>query len=183
MTLKRRVKNKFRWIKITDLPLLFGLVITWMMLWQEVSLMSVTSGIVVAEAVVGLFYLPPIGLAGRFNPFWAALYLGYFLWNLVLGALEVAWAAVRPDKQPTPAIIAVQLKSRSDFILTMTGLTISLIPGSLIVDIDRFESVIYLHALNAKTLQRQHRLKREVHKIERLLVNTIGSAQDLRSLR
>ncbi|WP_167142586.1 Na+/H+ antiporter subunit E [Canibacter zhoujuaniae] len=170
-------------IRVHELPLIFGLVVVWMMLWQEVTPMSFVSGIAVAILVTRVFYLPPVELAGRFNIFAALQYFIYFLWELVLGSLQVAWHAVNPFKRVSPAVVEVRLRTRSDFILTMTGLTISLIPGSLIVDVDRFNSVLYLHMLHGPEEKQRDKLRRDVHKIERLLVNAIGSRSDMEDCR
>ena len=169
-------------VRLHELPLLVGLVVLWMMLWHEVSLLSIVSGIVVAIVVTRLFYLPPVEVAGRFNVWYVLVYLGYFLWHLFLASWQVAWLAVRPAPPPKTSIIAVELRTRSDFILTMVGLTNSLIPGSLVAEVDRFSSVLYLHVLNTPTQREITRMRREVHRIERLLVRAVGSRDEMRRI-
>lgn len=166
-------------LRLYELPLLIWLVALWMMLWQEISPLSFLSGLVVAFAVTRIFFLPPVELAGRFNPFAALKYLLFFLFELMLGSLQVAWLALNPWKKAQPAVVAVQLHTHSDFILTMTSLTLSLIPGSLIADIDRFGSVIYVHALHAPTAKEQQALRCDALRIERLLVAAIGTRAEL----
>ncbi|UOQ58328.1 Na+/H+ antiporter subunit E [Leucobacter allii] len=169
-------------VRLYELPLLFGLVVLWMMLWQEVSPLSAVSGFVVAFFVMRLFYLPPVALAGRFNAWWALRYLGYFFWHLARASWEVAWLAVRPGPPPATSIIAVRLTTRSDFILTMVGLTNSLIPGSLVAEVDRFESTLYLHVLNTPTQRELTKMRREVRTIERLLVYAVGSKAEMQAV-
>jgi multicomponent Na+:H+ antiporter subunit E len=65
----------------------------------------------------------------------------------------------------------------------MVGLTISLIPGSLVAEVDRFSSILYLHVLNTPTQREITSMRREVRRIERLLVLTVGSKQEIRGLR
>jgi multisubunit Na+/H+ antiporter MnhF subunit len=90
-----RAARRAEWgVRLHELPLLVGLVLLWTMLWHEVSLLSVVSGIVVAVVVMRVFYLPPVELAGRFNVWYALLYLGYFLWHLALASWQVAWLPV-----------------------------------------------------------------------------------------
>jgi multicomponent Na+:H+ antiporter subunit E len=179
-----RAARRAEWgVRLHELPLLVGLVLLWTMLWHEVSLLSVVSGIVVAVVVMRVFYLPPVELAGRFNVWYALLYLGYFLWHLALASWQVAWLAVRPGPPPPCSIIAVRLRTRSDFILTMVGLTTSLIPGSLVAEVDRFRSVLYLHVLNTPTQKEITAMRRDAHRIERLLVMSVGSPEEMRALR
>lgn len=173
---ERRIERKLR---IFELPLLIGLVLTWMALWREVSLLSLVSGIVVSAVITRVFYLPPVELAGRFNPWFALRYIAYFLKNLTVASFQVAWFAVRPKPTPKCSIIAVQLCTQSDFILTMTGLTISLIPGSFIIDVDRDSSILYLHVLNTPTYVEIENMRDEVRHIEMLLIRTVGSAEEV----
>lgn len=179
-----RAARRAEWgVRLHELPLILGLVTLWMMLWHEISLLSLVSGIVVAIVVMRMFYLPPVELAGRFNPWYALRYLAYFFWNLAVASWQVAWLAVRPGPPPPTSIIAVKLRTRSDFLLTMVGLTISLIPGSLVADVDRFESTLYLHVLNTPTQREITRMRRDVRHIERLLILTFGSKQEIGALK
>lgn len=180
---KGRERSFEKIVRLHELPLLIGLVVLWTALWHEVSLLSVLSGVVVAILAMRIFYLPPVELAGRFNPWWALRYLGYFFWHLAVASCQVAWLAVRPGPPPKTAIIGVQLRTRSDFILTMVGLTISLIPGSLVAEVDRFGSILYLHVLNTPTQREITRMRREVARIEELLIRTVGSREELETLR
>ncbi|XPP25407.1 MAG: Na+/H+ antiporter subunit E [Leucobacter sp.] len=166
-----------------ELPLLIGLVLTWMALWHEVSWMSLVSGVLISILAMRLFYLPPVELAGRFNPWWALRYLVYFLWHLAVASVQVAWLAVRPGPPPRTAIIAVRLRTRSDFILTMVALTVSLIPGSLVAEVDRFGSILYLHVLNTPTQKEITRARRQSSRIEQLLIRAVGSRAEVEALR
>ena len=179
----REARRREFGVRLHELPLLIGLIVLWMMLWHEISLLSALSGLIVAVLVMRLFYLPPVDLAGRFNPWHAFRYLVYFIWHLAKASWGVAWLAVRPGPPPKTAIIAVKLSTRSDFIMTMVGLTNSLIPGSLVAEVDRFESTLYLHVLNTPTQRELTRMRRDVHTIERLLVQAVGSKQEVEALR
>lgn len=175
----RRLERLFR---LHELPLLIGLIVLWMALWREVSWMSLLSGMLVSFIATRLFYLPPVDLAGRFNVWYALRYLEYFVRHLSIASFQVAWLAVRPGPPPKTAIIAVRLRTHSDFILTLTGLTISLIPGSLVVEVDRYESTLYLHVLNTPTQKEIRKMRAEVAKIEELLIRSIGSRAELEAL-
>lgn len=175
----RRVERRFR---VYELPLLLGLVVLWMMLWGEISWMSFGSGILIALLATRLYYLPPVELAGRFNVWWAIRYLWYFFTHLSLASLQVAWQALGPGPRPVPAVIEVRLRTRSDFILTMTSLTLSLIPGSLVAEVDRFGSTLYLHVLHAPTHEAIERVRWDAHHVEELLIRTIGSREEVGKL-
>ncbi|WP_058593380.1 Na+/H+ antiporter subunit E [Leucobacter chromiiresistens] len=178
----REARRREFGVRLHELPLVVGLVVLWMMLWHEVSALSVLSGLVIAVFVMRLFYLPPVELAGRLNVWWTLKYLGYFFWHLARASWGVAWLAVRPGPPPATSIIAVRLHTRSDFIMTMVALTNSLIPGSLVAEIDRFRSTLYLHVLNTPTQRELTQMRRAVYTIERLLLRAVGSKQEMRAL-
>lgn len=176
----RKIERRLR---MHELPLLIGLVLLWMMLWREFSPMSLVSGVLLAIVVTRVFYLPPVELAGRFNVWYALRYLGFFFSQLTVASFQVAWLAVRPGPPPMSSVIAVRLRTRSDFILTVTGLTISLIPGSLVAEVDRFGSTLYLHVLNTPTQKQLTKMRRDVLLIERLLILSIGSRAEMAAIR
>ncbi|MGD9607058.1 MAG: Na+/H+ antiporter subunit E [Leucobacter sp.] len=176
----RRIEPVLRW---HELPLLIGLVLMWMALWHEVSWLTLLSGLFVSVLAMRLFYLPPVELAGRFNAWWAARYVGFFLWHLAVASFQVAWLAVRPGPVPRTSIIAVRLRTHSDFILTMVGLTVSLIPGSLVAEVDRYGSILYLHVLNTPTQKQIRAMRKQARRIEVLLIRAVGSRQELEALR
>ena len=176
----RRIEPVLRW---HELPLLIGLVLMWMALWHEVSWLTLLSGLFVSVLAMRLFYLPPVELAGRFNVWWAARYVGFFLWHLAVASFQVAWLAVRPGPVPRTSSIAVRLRTHSDFILTMVGLTVSLIPGSLVAEVDRYGSVLYLHVLNTPTQKQIRAMRKQARRIEVLLIRAVGSRQELEALR
>lgn len=183
---KREVRRERRagsLLRLHELPLLIGLLLTWMLLWREFSWLSLVSGVVVSIIAMRLFYLPPVVLAGRFNVWWALRYLGYFLWHLALASVQVAWLAIKPGPPPRTAIIAARLRTRSDFVLTLVALTISLIPGSLVVEVDRFGSTLYLHVLNTPTQREIRLIRAQIARIERLLVRTLGSRAEVEAMK
>ena len=166
-----------------QLPLIIALILLWMILWGTLSWLSLISGIIVAFVITRVFYLPPVDLAGRFNAWWAFRYLTYFLWHLAVASVQVTWLAVRRGPSPRTAILEVPLRTRSDFILTMVGLTVSLIPGSLVAEVDRFGSVLYLHVLNTPTEKEIQSMRRQAARIEELLIRAVGSREELEGLR
>lgn len=174
----RRIERR---IRRYELPLVIGLVITWMALWREVSPLSLVSGLVVAIVVMRIFYLPPVELAGRFNVLWSIRYLVFFFWNVAVASVHVAWIALRPKPVPNCAIIRVQLRTQSDFILTLVSLTISLIPGSFPVEVDREQRILYLHVLDTPDDAAVAKMHRTVAHIETLLIRTLGSSEEVKA--
>lgn len=175
--------RELRWRIWQQLPLLVALVLLWMLLWGQLSLLSLVSGIIVALVVTRVFFLPPVELSGRFNPFWFLLFLLRFLFDLSVASFQVAFQALRPRRLKSNAVVAVDLVTRSDFVMTLTAIVISLIPGSIVIEVDRQDSILYLHAFNIEDAAAAQRLRAKVLDIERSLVRALGSKQDVERTR
>ena len=167
---------------IKQLPLLLVLVVLWMLLWGSLTLLTFLTGVLVAIVVTRVFYLPPVELSGRFHPLWFVVFLLRFALELVKASVIVAAQAVSPKGPGRSSVIGVQLLTRSDFIMTLTAIAISLIPGSIVVEVDRAGGVLYLHVLGASSTEAIDRSRADVLAIEVLLVRALGSRDDLGSL-
>jgi multicomponent Na+:H+ antiporter subunit E len=165
-----------------QMPLLVGLVALWMLLWGELSWLSLFSGILLAIGVTRLFYLPPVVLSGRLNLFWAAVFALRFAGEVVVASVVVAGQAFRPGKLPSNAIIEVPLRSRSDFVMSLTAITISLIPGTLVLEIDRERALLFLHVLGAGDRRGAEKARRSALETEASIIRAIGSRADLKKV-
>ncbi|MFD4421324.1 Na+/H+ antiporter subunit E [Agromyces sp. NPDC058484] len=166
-----------------QLPLLVALVALWIFLWDHVDALTVVTGVLLAVAVTRLLYLPPVLLSGRFNP-WRGLLLGLrMMFDVLVASLQVAFFAVNPWWKPMNAIIAVQLLTRSDLVTTLTAEAISVVPGTVVVDIDRERGLLYLHALGTRTEADLARTHRNVLGTEERIVLAIGTHEQAASVR
>ncbi|ACL41612.1 putative monovalent cation/H+ antiporter subunit E [Pseudarthrobacter chlorophenolicus A6] len=166
-----------------ELPLLVWLVIVWGALWQDFSPGNLLFGALLAIAVARLFYLPPVELSGRFNVRHAIPFALMFLGRVVVASFQILYlAAVRGPKVHN-AVVAVTLRSHQDLIVTATGHVISLIPGSLVVEVDRSTSTLYLHAINISSAEDVENLRNEVRAIEAGLIRIMGTNEELAIVR
>lgn len=170
----RRVTG--RWT--TGPPLVIGLVVLWLLLWRSVEPLTVVTGIVTALVVVRVFELPPVPHVGRLRPLAALSLLVWFAGQLVVASVQVAAQAFRalgPSHGPVSGIVRAQLRTRDDLLLSLTAVVLALIPGTVIVEVDRGESVLYLHVLNGATPERLESARRAATETERRLVRAVGS--------
>ena len=174
-----------RWRSVwRQLPLLVALVALWLFLWDHIDALTIVTGVLLAIAVTRVLYLPPVLLSGRFNP-WRGLLLGLrMMFDVVVASLQVAFLAVNPRWQPMNAIIAVQLLTRSDLVTTLTAEAISVVPGTVVVDIDRERGLLYLHALGTRTQADIDRVRhRNVLGTEERIVLAIGTRAQAAAVR
>lgn len=168
---------------ISRLTLGGGLVLLWMLLWGSFDWLGLVTGVLLAALVSVVFYLPPVQLSGRLNPWRTVLFFLRLLLDIVSASVQVAALALAPRYRPGNAILAVPLRTRSDLILTWTAIATSIVPGSLVVDIDRVTSTLYLHVLNLHTLEQVERFRETVFATESRIVHAFGSREDLERLR
>ncbi|MCU1419719.1 MAG: Na+/H+ antiporter subunit [Homoserinimonas sp.] len=165
-----------------QIPLLLWLVVLWMLLWGSFSWLNLVTGAIIAVLVTRVFYLPPVLLSGRFNLRWALVFSAHFVYDLIKGSIIVAWTAIRPGAVPRSSVIAVPLRTRSDLIMTLTTIAISLVPGSLVVETDRVRSLLYVHALATDDEAAVEQARQIVLTVEARIIRAMGSKDDLKRL-
>ncbi|MFP3480004.1 Na+/H+ antiporter subunit E, partial [Burkholderia sp. SIMBA_057] len=94
----------------------------------------------------------------------------------------VLYQAIAKGPKVRSAVVAVPLRSHSDLMVTATGHVISLIPGSLVVDVDRSTSTLYLHALSIYNEDDIAKIRRDVQNIEASLIRIMGTREEVDAL-
>lgn len=166
-----------------QLPFLLWLVALWMLLWAQFTLLSFVTGVIVAIVVTRIFRLPTVSLGGRLNVWYSCLFIVQFLWAVVRGAVGVTLQVWNLKRQPGAAIVAIPLRYADDLVMTHVSITASLIPGSLVVEADRFRRILYLHIIGADTMQDVEAMRRDVLNWERRIVRAVGSPAQYRALK
>lgn len=164
-------------------PLLIALVVFWMLLWGSTTPLTILTGIVLAVLVTRVLYLPRVVLAPRVNPWWFLVFLAVFFGQLVTASFQVAFQAVFARRIQKNAVITAQLHTRSDFILTGTAIAISLVPGSVVLEIDREHAILYVHVLSADTPEKIERARATIIATERRLLRALGSRDEWEAVR
>lgn len=164
-------------------PLLVILVVLWMLLWDAVTVMSFVTGVLMALLITRVFYLPPIALSGRMNVWRLLIYVGRMIYDIVVASVYVAWLAINPRYSPINSILAIKLHTRSDLVITLTAVSISLVPGTVVIDADREHAILYIHALGTRTTEDIDRIRREVLGTEERIVLAIGAKDEAEGIR
>ncbi|MDQ7876889.1 Na+/H+ antiporter subunit E [Microbacterium sp. QXD-8] len=166
-----------------QLPFFVWLIALWMLLWGQFTWLAFLTGLIAAVVVTRIFRLPPVELSGRVNLWWGLVFVLEFIVAVIHGSLIVAWQVLDFRRQPGTAIIAVQLRTDDDLIMTHTGVTASLIPGSLIVETDRDRRILYLHVIGVRDDADVERQRASVHSWEERIVRAVGSRAQLQAIR
>ncbi len=154
------------------------LVVVWLLLWGRVTPGLVVSGVVVATLAMSLFPMPALEIRGRPHPLRVVLFFARFLADIVVASVHVAWMAVRRGAPPQAAVIGIDLHTRSDLLMTLVGEVLSLVPGSLVVEVDRASTILYLHVIGVETAEDVERERRRALAVEARMIRAFGSPAD-----
>ncbi|MFM2720687.1 Na+/H+ antiporter subunit E [Microbacterium mcarthurae (nom. nud.)] len=166
-----------------QLPFFIILVALWMLLWGQLTWLALITGLAAAVFVTRVFRLPPVDLSGRLNIWYGFVFVVTFLAAVVRGSLVVAWQVLDFRRAPGAAIIAVPLRVDDDVIMAHTAVTASLIPGSLIVDVDREGRTLFLHTIGIRSDEDAEHQRRVVLGWEARITRAVGSRAQLADLR
>jgi multicomponent Na+:H+ antiporter subunit E len=73
----------------------------------------------------------------------------FFLWELILANLRVAYDVLTPRHYMKPRVIAIPLDVRTDAEITALAYFISLTPGTLSLDVSTDKRTLFIHAMYA----------------------------------
>ncbi|HLS93045.1 MAG TPA: Na+/H+ antiporter subunit E [Microbacterium sp.] len=174
-----RTKLRHLW---TQLPFFLWLIVLWMLLWGQFTVLAAVTGLAVAIVVTNVFRLPAAELTGRVNVVWLVFDVLRFLAELVSGAVQVAWQAITPG-QPSAAIVRAPLRIDDDLIMTHVGVVLSLVPGSTVIEADRSHRVLFLHSIGVRSAEDVVKVRESALKWEARIVRAVGSRAELQQIR
>lgn len=114
---------------MTPLNILFGFVVGYLALWIASPLYHSRAYFTKIHAVLAL-----------------AL---FFLRELILSSVQVAWDVLTPRLRAQPGIIAVPLDLEDEGAVALLSALVSLTPGTLSLDVSMDERKLYVHAMFA----------------------------------
>jgi multicomponent Na+:H+ antiporter subunit E len=135
------------------------LALTWAMLNGEINLPNLIAGFIIGYIVLNIGHRA-IGPSPYFGKVTKMIrFLGFFLWELLVSNLRLAWDVLTPTFLMKPRIIAVPLSVKNDAEITALANLISLTPGTLSLDVSSDKSVLYVHVIYAED---EERAKQEI---------------------
>jgi multicomponent Na+:H+ antiporter subunit E len=77
----------------------------------------------------------------------AARFAGFYVWQLILSNLRVAYDVITPTHYMRPGVIAVPLDAETDAEITLLANLITLTPGTLSLDLSADRKTLYVHSM------------------------------------
>ena len=81
----------------------------------------------------------------------------FFVWELLVANLRVAYEVLTPGFQMRAAIIAIPLDAESDLEITVLANLITLTPGTLSLDVSADRKTLYIHAMHVDDVEQFRR--------------------------
>lgn len=127
-----------------------ALAVIWAALWGSPTLLMLGSGYVLGFLTLW-FSAPVFGLTDSyFLRSWRIVRLIlFFIYELVMSSLRVAWDVMTPGDSSTPAILEMPLDVSSDIEILLVTNLISLTPGTLSLDVSDDRKTLTFHAMYA----------------------------------
>lgn len=122
----------------------------WAAVTAEFTLYNLLVGMLLGYLV--LFALQPLFGETKYfkRPFIAVGFLLYFVKELVVASLKVAYEVITPGHGMRPGVVAVPLDVKTDAEITLLANLITLTPGTLSLDVSSDKRVLYVHAMYVK---------------------------------
>lgn len=175
MTLRQDSSARGPRLGLLQWPVLVVLTLVWMTLWGQVTVLTAVGGLLVAVIACLVFPLPPLRLNLRVRPL-ALLQLGArFVVDIVISSAQVARVVLRRQRPLRNAIVEVNLRTPSDFVMTVVAEMTCLIPGSLVVEARRSTHTLFLHVLDVGDAAGAERFRQSVLAQEERVLRALGA--------
>ncbi|MEV6277430.1 Na+/H+ antiporter subunit E [Nocardia sp. NPDC051832] len=150
--------------------LLIWLALVYMALWGDLSIANILGGLAVGAIVIFALPLPRIPVTGHLN-LWALAELTVVsVYYALESSFQIAWFAIRPAPPPVSGVLRVNLSTRSDLVMVLCTDLLNLIPGTMVLELDRRRCVVYVHVLDVSSDAAVQRFYETTRRLDRLLV-------------
>jgi multicomponent Na+:H+ antiporter subunit E len=148
--------------------------IIWMALTGQFTLANFVTGFIISFVCLWLITspteLPFAKMLARLLRFVGFLF--FFLWEVLVANLRVAWEVITPRHHMQPAIVAIPLTAKSDLEITILANVITLTPGTLSLDVSPDRKMLYVHTMYVSDVDAFRRDIKE--RFERRVIEVFG---------
>lgn len=155
------------------------LTIVWVLLWGDLTVANVVVGLVIALLVEYTLRMPTPDFRGRVHLRSLIYLIVMFLRDLVVASVQVVRIAFDPGRRPLSAVIGVRLRSSVDLYMTLTAEFTSLVPGTVVVEVHRATSMLYVHVLDIGIARGLGAARAQVLDTEARILRALASAEEL----
>lgn len=151
-------------------------VVLWLMLWHDVSVANVASGVVLAVVVI-TFTRQTANVSDdstvQLAPFALLVFAGHVLWQLVKSNLSLAWEIVTPTNTIATGTVDVRLRTAAPIVTMALSNVITLTPGTVALDVISDPPTLTVGVLH---LHHPDAIRAGVQRTEALAIKAFGTA-------
>jgi multicomponent Na+:H+ antiporter subunit E len=96
-------------------------------------------------------------------------YLPFFAWGCVCAVGDVVYRLAHPGLPVGSTIVKVTTSLKSDMGITFLSHVLTLRPGTMVVDVDRANNVLYIHCMNMKGQDVEARIAKILQRCETIV--------------
>lgn len=142
----------------------------WVLLWGNVSAANIVGGIAVGLVIMVLLPLPRVPVEGRIHVISLLELAVVFVYYAIKSSVSVAWLAIRPAAPPVTGVLRCRIAIKSDLVLTLFVDAMNLVPGTMVLEIDRTRRLLYVHVLDMGTQKAVDGFYAYVRRLEKLFI-------------
>ncbi|WP_068278610.1 Na+/H+ antiporter subunit E [Aldersonia kunmingensis] len=158
--------------RLVQFGVLAWLTLVYCWLWGHVSVGNILAGLAVGVVIMVMLPLPRVPVSGRLHPVSFVKLVGLVIYLSLESSLQVAWLAIRPSPPPVTGVLRVRLNIQSDLVLVLTCDVLNLIPGTMVLELDRDRRVAYVHVLDVGSEKAVDYFYKTTRRIEAAFVAT-----------
>lgn len=156
--------------KLVWAGVLVWLTAVWVALWGKVSVANVFGGLAVGLVIMVALPLPRVPVRGRVRVLPLIQLAGVSIYYALESSLQLAWFAIRPTPPPIPGVLRVRFRFTSDLVMVLCINLLNLIPGTMVLEVDRERRVVYVHVIDVGSEAAVEKFVRVNRRLERLLI-------------
>lgn len=154
------------------------LVFVWFAVFGEFSWVSLVGALLVALAAQWFFPLPHQKGIWHFRLFPTIWLVIRFIWDMVRAGVHVAQLVIT-GKKHDDAIIECPIRTNNHVDISVLVAMVSLVPGTIVLEIDLPNKVLYLHCLDTEFQGGTEGIKRMVLSQEARILRAVASDEIL----
>ncbi|MFF0493894.1 Na+/H+ antiporter subunit E [Nocardia sp. NPDC004068] len=158
--------------RLVRVGVLLWLTVVYTALWGDLSVGNVLAGLVIGALIMVALPLPRVPIHGRLHPLSLLELIAVTSYYAIESSLQIAWFAVRPAGAPVSGVLRVRLAIRSDLVLVLCANVLNLIPGTMVLELDRQTHTAWVHVLDVGSEAAVDKFYRTTRRLEGLLIRS-----------
>ena len=156
-----------------------GMAFVWVLLWGSYSPMSIVGGLLVGYLVGVVLPLPPVYWEGRLHPIGVARLVFHLIFDLLISSVRVFLLAFHRKVDLRAGIVRIDLVLDNDLYQVQVAEMISLVPGTVVVEVVRHPRRLYLHAIDLHGEDPVGGVQKMAVGVESRVVRAFGSQEEI----